>query len=145
MKRSKPTGRDIIHYLKSVQIRSFFWSVFSHIRTEYVNLRILSEYGKKRTRKTPYLHTFHAVTITFSHSLQFKCSYFYFSHILRDKKYTSPNTQRLRDIYCNTWIVCHTNLKESKSYWTSQKQKPIIFQTSGYTTIIKLLGFIQTP
>ena len=35
---------------KSVQIRSFFWSVFSCIRTE-VNLRIQSEYGKIRTRK----------------------------------------------------------------------------------------------
>ena len=37
-----------------VQIRSFFWSVFS---------RIQSEYGKMRTRKTPYLDTFHVVFV----------------------------------------------------------------------------------
>ena len=37
------------YYMKSVQIRSFFWSVFSHIRIEY------------RTEKTPCLDTFHAV------------------------------------------------------------------------------------
>ena len=37
------------HCVKSVQIRSFFWSVFSHIRTEY------------GPEKTPYLDTFDAV------------------------------------------------------------------------------------
>ena len=39
----------------SAQIWSFFWSVFSRIRTEYgqtrSSLRIQSEYGKIRTRK----------------------------------------------------------------------------------------------
>ena len=35
--------------IKSVQIRSFFWSVFSRIRTEY------------GPEKTMYLDTFHAV------------------------------------------------------------------------------------
>ena len=43
------------HCVKSVEIRSFFWSVFSCIRTEYgvysVNLRIQSKYRKIRTRK----------------------------------------------------------------------------------------------
>ena len=43
-----------VHCVKSVQIRSFFWSLFSCIRTEYgellVNLRIESEYKKMRTR-----------------------------------------------------------------------------------------------
>ena len=37
--------------MKSVQIRGFFWSVCSLIRTE----------GKYRPEKTPYLDTFHAV------------------------------------------------------------------------------------
>ena len=37
------------HCLKSVQIRSYFWSVFSCIRTEYGDLR-RSEYKKIRTR-----------------------------------------------------------------------------------------------
>ena len=41
------------HCVKSVQIRSFFWSVFSRIWTEYeVSLRIQSECGKIRTRKS---------------------------------------------------------------------------------------------
>ena len=37
------------HYVKSVQIRSFFWFVFSRIRTEY------------GPEKTPYLDIFHTV------------------------------------------------------------------------------------
>ena len=40
-----------IYCVKSVQIRSYFWSVFSCIRTEY------------RPEITPYLDTFHAVII----------------------------------------------------------------------------------
>ena len=40
--------------VKCVQKQSFFWSVFSRIRTEYGKiLRIQSEYGKIWTRKTP--------------------------------------------------------------------------------------------
>ena len=41
------------HCLKSVQIRSYFWSVFSHIRTMEiyeVSLRTQSKCGKIRTR-----------------------------------------------------------------------------------------------
>ena len=45
----------ITHRVKSAQIRTFFWSVFSCIRTEY---------KKIRTIKTPYLGTFHAMTAT---------------------------------------------------------------------------------
>ena len=43
----------------------FFWSVFSHIRTEYeeVSLRIQSNCRKIRTRKTPNTDTFHAVLL----------------------------------------------------------------------------------
>ena len=46
------------HCLKSVQIWSFFWSVFSCIRTEYS-----SNTGKYGPEKPPYLDTFHAVQI----------------------------------------------------------------------------------
>ena len=42
------------HSMKSVQIRNFFWSVFSCIQ---------SEYRKIRTEKTPYLDTFQAVDV----------------------------------------------------------------------------------
>ena len=38
-----------VHCVKSVQIRNFFWSVFSRIRTEC------------GLEKTPYLNTFHSV------------------------------------------------------------------------------------
>ena len=59
-----------LHCVKSVQVRSFFWSVFFRIRTEYerygeirsISL-IQSECGKIRTRNTPYLDTFHAMLI----------------------------------------------------------------------------------
>ena len=61
----------------------FFWFVFSRIWTEYgeirsissnterhgVSLRIQSKGGKIRTRKTPYLDTFHAVTISLDHNI----------------------------------------------------------------------------
>ena len=45
-----------IHCVKIVQIRSFFWSVFSYIRTVYGDLRSKSE-------KVPYFDTFHAVLV----------------------------------------------------------------------------------
>ena len=50
------------HCLKSAQIQSFFWSVFFHIRTEYVTiLQTITNAGKYGPEKTPYLDTFHAV------------------------------------------------------------------------------------
>ena len=42
-------GIQVNHCVKSVQIRRFFWSVFSQIRTEYKEIL------------PPYLDTFHAV------------------------------------------------------------------------------------
>ena len=51
-----------LHSVKSVQIRSFFWSVFSRIQTEYeeilVSLCIQSECGKIWTRKNSVLGHF---------------------------------------------------------------------------------------
>ena len=54
------------HCGKGVQIWSFFWSVFSCIRTAYGDFRSKSPYsdpnvGKYGPEKTPYLNTFHAV------------------------------------------------------------------------------------
>ena len=52
------------HFVKSVQTRSFFWSVFSRIWTVSV---FSSNVGKYGPEQTPYLDTFHAVKfITFS-------------------------------------------------------------------------------
>ena len=54
-----------IHCVKSVQIRSFFWSVFPRIRTEYEYLSVFSpNAGKHGPKKTPYLDTFHAAIAT---------------------------------------------------------------------------------
>ena len=45
----------ILHCVKSIQMWSFFWSVFSRIRTEYGDLRSKSPYSVRirevRTRK----------------------------------------------------------------------------------------------
>ena len=50
------------HCLKSVQIRSFFWSVFSRIFPHTPYLSVFSpNAGKYGPEKTPYLDTFHAV------------------------------------------------------------------------------------
>ena len=67
---------DETHCVKSVQIRSFFWSVFSRIWTEYGQIRphlpakYLSVFspnvGKYGPEKTPYLDTFHEVTLSIS-------------------------------------------------------------------------------
>ena len=66
--REKRTVKEVvssclnINCVKSAQILSFFWSVFSHIRTEYGEILRISPYaGKCGPEKTPYLDTFHAV------------------------------------------------------------------------------------
>ena len=59
---AKQDHDEVIHYVKSVQIRSFFWSVLSCVYTEYgdllVNLRIQSEYKKIQTRKNSIFRHF---------------------------------------------------------------------------------------
>ena len=51
--------------VKSVQIRSFLWFIFSRIRTECGDLRKSPYFIRMREntvqKKTPYLDTFHAV------------------------------------------------------------------------------------
>ena len=67
---TSPSGKHNILLSKSTlrekcPYSEFFWSVFSRIRTEYgVSLRIQSECGKIRTRKTPNTDTFHVVQMT---------------------------------------------------------------------------------
>ena len=41
-----------LHCVKCVQIRSFFWSVFSHIRTEYGEIRSISPYSVQMRENT---------------------------------------------------------------------------------------------
>ena len=51
---------EYLNRVRSVQIRSNFWSVFSRIWTEYVFSPNTGKYGPEIT---PYLDTFHAVLI----------------------------------------------------------------------------------
>ena len=52
------------YYVKSVQIRSFFWFVFSRIRTRYLPV-FSRNTGKYGPEKTPYLNTFHTVDVSY--------------------------------------------------------------------------------
>ena len=70
------------HCVKSVQKQRFFWTVFSRIRTEYGDPLYLCVFspnvGKDRSKKTPYLDTFHAVNFfknSPQHSLLFIMNY----------------------------------------------------------------------
>ena len=42
----------LTHFVKIIQIRSFFWSVFSHIRTEYGEIRIISPHSARMPENT---------------------------------------------------------------------------------------------
>ena len=42
----------LVHCVKSVQIRSFFWSVFSRIRTEYGEILRISLYSVRMRENT---------------------------------------------------------------------------------------------
>ena len=52
----KVSGPQEQHCVNSVRIRSFLWSIFSRMWTEYGDLR-----GNTRIRKTPNMGTFYAV------------------------------------------------------------------------------------
>ena len=81
----------MIHCVKSVQIRSYFWSVFSCFWTEYgVNLRVQSEYRKIRTRNNSvfghisgsnFFFLFYFLFI-FSCYFSFIFSLFYFAYLV---------------------------------------------------------------
>ena len=62
---------EMTHCVKSFRIRSFFWAVFSRIRTEYGEirsiLRIQSDAGKYGPEKTQYFDTFYALSDFFQH------------------------------------------------------------------------------
>ena len=55
-----PSHKHDQHCVKSVQRRSFFWSVFFCIRTKYLSV-FSPNAGKYGPEKTPYLEPFHEV------------------------------------------------------------------------------------
>ena len=86
--------RPTIHCVKIVQIRSFFWSVFSCIRTDT---------GKYEPEKTQCLDTFHAVINPARHCREY-LSYYYIPEIIHENhmhqiqlvKVCAVNRQNLR-------------------------------------------------
>ena len=61
-------NKELNHCVKSVLIQSFFWSVFSRLRTEYgqilrISLNSVRMRENTDQKKNPYLDTFHAVNI----------------------------------------------------------------------------------
>ena len=57
-----PVVAKLIHCVKSIQKWSFFWSIFSRIRTEYGYLSVFGlNAGKCGPEKAPCLNAFHAV------------------------------------------------------------------------------------
>ena len=107
--------------VKSGQIPSFFWSVFSRTRSEYsLNFRVQREYGKIRTRKNSLFGHFSRSGILNN------CS-----ELLQSSGCVSMETQRLRTI---AYKVLKTFLKWPKfklnernillfSKFTSQKRQ----------------------
>ena len=96
------SGTD--HCVKGVQIRSFFWSIFSRIRTEHerhlVSLRIQYECGKIRTRKNPVFgHISHSgrECAWFSHCRE--CSPFGYTLLLF-------SSDLLDELFCFPMYLC---------------------------------------
>ena len=87
--------------VKSVQLRSFFWSVFSFILTEYgiygVNLRNQSEYRKIRTRKTSVFGHFSRSAFYFNFESEGLCL-----QIL---------SKRINSHFC---LICRDNVRSSQ-------------------------------
>ena len=83
------------HCVESCQIRSFFWSVFSHIRTEYGEiLRIQSKCGKIRTIKNSVFGHFSRSTF----KVAFFCFLYQFSKLYVNGLKYLTSTENLK---CN--------------------------------------------
>ena len=105
-KRVKPA-----HCVKSVQIRSFFWSVFSCTWTEYGDLRMRYNLvfspnaGKYGPEKTSYLDTFHIVAAL----LQMCYTATYFSNF--SKMFRTPRGHLVSagssrpDVFCEKGVL----------------------------------------
>ena len=81
---------NILHCVKSVQTRSFFQSAFSHIRTEYGEIRSISPYSVQMREKNS----------VFGH----------ISHSVNDDDNNSNNSKDF--IYSRTkWVQCNKQMK----------------------------------
>ena len=89
---------SIIHCVKSIQIWSYFWSVFSGIRTEYgdlLNLRIQSECRKIRTRNNS----------VFGHFLRGEWNNYCISECIAHGKYRNIPSLKFSTNSINDWLT----------------------------------------
>ena len=101
--------------MKSVQMRSFFWYVFSHIR----NLSVFSaNAGKYGPKKYPYWDTFHAVKIK-SFTLEFFHSLFIFTRFfILFISSVFLSTYILSTLFCTPSISLNTSYFDLARYET---------------------------
>ena len=89
------------HCVKSVQIRSLFWSVFPRIQTEYGAIDYTSVFspntGKCRTRKNSVSRQFHAVNV-------YKVSAI--------SKKNLPTLNNTKDMYASSYRVRECSVRE---------------------------------
>ena len=102
--------------MKSVQIRSFFWSVFSRIRTEYGEMLRISPVfspnaGKYGPEITLYLETFHAVIRSLEHLFLVKHNYKY-----NIKVADTFQSRSIRDVVSPTKTMKSRIIFHSQSY-----------------------------
>ena len=149
------------HCVKCVQIRSFFWSVFSRIWTKYREiLRFQSECGKIRTRKKLRIWTlvtqckFCRLQLFYIKSLKIISSFFstlilffflpnYFllwcstqPWLSKESQYSNCHAKRHFDVFLSTHPP---TTSEKVKRWTHNIYKP--FSDQGYIKNVLLLDF----
>ena len=112
----------------------FFWSVFSRIQTEDgLSLRILSEYGKIRTRNTPKTDTFHAVHFSVCSKLLVQIS-----HNLTSILLVANKNQKVANKFTLTSFAGFLKLSNTHALW------PLILDNVvNNHMIIEIMQFIR--
>ena len=117
-----------LHCVKSVQIRSFFWSVFYCIWTEYGDLRSKSEYGKLRTRKDSVFGHFSHSAVYHGQPVLLQCSLFIlqthhvYSTLQRhgNGRFQVVSTWNARGVFVRYFLFIFVNIRKSLvvlSFW----------------------------
>ena len=98
--------------MESVQMRSFFWSVFSRIWTKYRDL--WSKYGPE---KTPYLDTFHTVSKVYKKMLKNTLLLRQEKKFVMELDFRSVTKKRLKKIH-GSFIYGKTRFLENFEHFT---------------------------
>ena len=102
------------HCVKCVQIRSFFWSVFSRVRTEYVEIRSMSSYSVRMRENSNQKSSIFGHFSRNGEPLEYLASQ-KVSLIIAKKGGVNTKSDRLED--CNTNISsnnCRKGLKNNQ-------------------------------